>query len=395
VYSKVDRSLNADARFRACSHDAQLVYLRLLTGQHVTVVPGLSAATHEGLASAWGFTPKAFAKAFAELAAHGLAAADWKAGVVWVPDAISHADPANANMVKGWAQHLKLIPDCELKRDAIRSLGAWLLSEKTSGKFQWFKGFELGPTGELQRRDGTGAEGNGIGNGSPKSSANGIGNGIGNGSGNRMPTQDQDQDQDQDQEQKQEQDSERAREAPRAEPLAPKRPLPAHLRDSFSAGSAPAARPDVQRVHEAWKLAFGRSGAVFRGPFDEDAYTISGAIDAHGEADCLLVAKHAPEDGMVSGRDDKNSVKHPSIRYIFGNEETFSRILSQVHEREAKKLAAGAPRASSRRPEERDPGYCAMPPELEAEFFAARSRAGGASVTDLIDELADAQGAAE
>jgi hypothetical protein len=88
-------------------------------------------------------------------------------------------------------------------------------------------------------------------------------------------------------------------------------------------------------VFEAWKLAFNRSGATFRGPFDEDAHRIAGAIDAHSLADCLLVAKHAPDDDKVSGRNDERGEKHESIRYIFANEDAFSRILRLAQKRES------------------------------------------------------------
>jgi hypothetical protein len=65
----------------------------------------------------------------------------------------------------------------------------------------------------------------------------------------------------------------------------------------------------------------------------DDAYALAEAIDAHGLPDCLLVAREAPKDGMVNGQLDDKSVKHESIRYIFGNEETFSRILAAAKKR--------------------------------------------------------------
>jgi hypothetical protein len=90
----------------------------------------------------------------------------------------------------------------------------------------------------------------------------------------------------------------------------------------------PAARLDVQELHEAYKLHMKLPHRRFRGGFDVDAKILAECIEAHGLADCLLVAKHASDDGMVSGRDDERKVPHPKISYIFGNEDTFSRILA-------------------------------------------------------------------
>ncbi len=116
---------------------------------------------------------------------------------------------------------------------------------------------------------------------------------------------------------------------------------PASERADFKAferqfvGKPPGQREDVLRVLEVYKSSFGLSGRAFRGPHDDDAYEMAKAIDTHCEADALLVAKHAPHDDWVSGRADDSKAKHESIKYIFGNENTFSRILRDGKKREA------------------------------------------------------------
>jgi hypothetical protein len=126
------------------------------------------------------------------------------------------------------------------------------------------------------------------------------------------------------------------------------------------AGSGPGTRKDVQELHSAWRTAFGRTGATLRHATGDDAYALAEAIDAHGLPDCLLVAVEAPKDGWVNGQLDDKKAKHESIRYIFGNEETFSRILAAANDRAAKrqrqketqdKLAAAE--AAERRREQR------------------------------------------
>jgi hypothetical protein len=96
----------------------------------------------------------------------------------------------------------------------------------------------------------------------------------------------------------------------------------------------PTQRPDVIRLHEAWKKQFGFVGHKFRRYGDPDAVTLAESLDTNGETDCFLVLEHAPNDGMVSGRDDEKRVKHESIRYIFGNAQAFARILRAAHDAE-------------------------------------------------------------
>lgn len=113
--------------------------------------------------------------------------------------------------------------------------------------------------------------------------------------------------------------------------------------DSLTVGS-PARRPDVQRVYEAWKTAFDLPSALsLRDSWaGGDALHIATAIDHHGEDQCLLVARRAPEDGMVSGRSDENKVPHASVGYIFGNEAAFTRILADALKHEAQRKSPGA-----------------------------------------------------
>jgi hypothetical protein len=95
-------------------------------------------------------------------------------------------------------------------------------------------------------------------------------------------------------------------------------------------------RRDVVELHEAWKGACGFPNHRFRSGWDPDARTLVEAIDAHGLEDCLLVAKYAPNDGMVNGRKDEHGKKHDTIRYVFGNADAFHRILRDAQNAEGK-----------------------------------------------------------
>jgi hypothetical protein len=90
----------------------------------------------------------------------------------------------------------------------------------------------------------------------------------------------------------------------------------------------------VQRLHSAWKSRFGLKGHKFKRYNDPEAQTLLEALEQHGEAVCMLVLKHAPNDGMVSGRTDEHGQKHESIGYIFGNQQAFARILREAEKSE-------------------------------------------------------------
>lgn len=134
-YSPIDRRINADVWFRGLSHDAQLVWFRLLTGPHVTPVAGLWPATEEQLSRAFGFSVDAFLAIFAELSTtagkpNGKVFADWAAGVIWFPNALSVPanQPKNENVLRGWVKHLELVPECKLRDKALLEIAKWVLA---------------------------------------------------------------------------------------------------------------------------------------------------------------------------------------------------------------------------------------------------------------------------
>lgn len=65
---------------------------------------------------------EAFDEAFQEVFAQGMAKADFKAKLVWLPKAIQHNKPESPNVVRGWRVELDLLPECDLKREAIAGI---------------------------------------------------------------------------------------------------------------------------------------------------------------------------------------------------------------------------------------------------------------------------------
>lgn len=156
LYSSVDRRINADAWFRELTHLAQLLWFRLLSGSHVTPVAGLWPAREEGLAAEFGFTLKQFRELFAELGrepgSNGLprVVADWKAGVLWLPNAINQEcnQPSNWKVLIGWLKFLEMVPACETKERALNGFASWLATGDNRKRYGIEKGI---PNPELDR----------------------------------------------------------------------------------------------------------------------------------------------------------------------------------------------------------------------------------------------------
>lgn len=128
-YRKIDVRVWIDARFRELSRakpNGQTLWLYLLTNPDTVNVPGLYRAGEAAMAEALGWDLKGFRRAFAEISARGMAFADWKARVVWIPKAIVHNPPENPNVVKGWASTWDEIPECELKAEAWSEMKGFL-----------------------------------------------------------------------------------------------------------------------------------------------------------------------------------------------------------------------------------------------------------------------------
>lgn len=112
----------------------------------------------------------------------------------------------------------------------------------------------------------------------------------------------------------------------------------------------PRDRQDVQELHEAWKRSTGLVNHSIRNSRGaNDASTLAEAIDEHKLPKCLLVARYAKRDGMVSGRDDEGR-KHESIGYIFGNPTAFARILRDA-EKSERASTSNSPLANIRKAE--------------------------------------------
>lgn len=124
-YSKVDRRIWNDAKFRALSRpaaNAQTLWFWLLTTDESTNIPGLIPVGRGAVMDVLGWTQKAFDKCFAEIEAQGMAKADWDARLIWLPKAIRRNPPDNPNVVRSWWKGFDDLPECALLEEAKRSL---------------------------------------------------------------------------------------------------------------------------------------------------------------------------------------------------------------------------------------------------------------------------------
>jgi hypothetical protein len=126
-YRKVEVRTWGDEKFRSLSAlppCGQGLWLFLITGPHTGPIPGLFRAGRAAMAEELDWDLEAFDKAFQEVFQQGMVKADFKARVMWVPNAIKHNRPESPNVVKSWAAEFDLIPECDLKREALEHLRA-------------------------------------------------------------------------------------------------------------------------------------------------------------------------------------------------------------------------------------------------------------------------------
>lgn len=128
-YRKIEVRTWSDERFRGLSAmppSGQGLWFFLLTGPHTSPIPGLFRAGRAAMAEELGWEQEAFDEAFQEVSAKGMAKADFKAKLIWLPNALKHNKPESPNVVKSWRKEVILLPECALRNEAIAALRAYL-----------------------------------------------------------------------------------------------------------------------------------------------------------------------------------------------------------------------------------------------------------------------------
>lgn len=128
-YRKIDTRIWGDSKFRELSSpkpSGKFLWMFLLTGPQTTNIPGLFHAGEMALSEELEWSVEDFREAFAEVFSKGIVKADWKARVLWIPNAVKYNQPESPNVVRGWRHAWDEIPECALKGEAHKRLKAFM-----------------------------------------------------------------------------------------------------------------------------------------------------------------------------------------------------------------------------------------------------------------------------
>lgn len=134
LYRNVHVSIWSDRKFRALDDDGKLLFLYLLTSPETTSVPGCIGAGRAAISEGLEWESDRLMEAFAQLEARGMAAADWRARFIWLPNALKHIVPASWQHVKGWIKYIHILPECDLKDRAVGAI--WRYVQTRSAEAQ-------------------------------------------------------------------------------------------------------------------------------------------------------------------------------------------------------------------------------------------------------------------
>lgn len=124
IYGKVSMEMWGDQKFCSLSPlkpSAQALWIYLLTGEFRTAIPGLNLKVGMGgLADRLKWRSKDVQACWTEIVAKGMAEADFRHGVVWLPKGIEHNEPESPNVIRGWGK--VVLPECYVVTKALDSL---------------------------------------------------------------------------------------------------------------------------------------------------------------------------------------------------------------------------------------------------------------------------------
>jgi hypothetical protein len=310
-YRKVEVKLWSDLKFNNMTPPqpcGRYLFIYLMTGLHTTQIPGLSRVSEETLASELKWSLEGFREAFREVFREGMAKANWEAKLVWLPNAFKYNKPASPNVVKSWSMDIDLLPDCDLKSEALYKLSGEL---KVMGDayFKVFKPFlDRLPNSITKPFDKA----------FDKPLSKSIDKPLTKTIGKPMPNQEQEQEQ---------------------ELINPFNP-PLKKSDFEKSEIEPNAPRGLnlieQPIFEFWKIELNHPDAVMDKHL---ARTIREAISLHGSAKCKEAIQGCKLDPWCNGTDPKsNGVIHDGLGMILKNAESVERYASIFKNRDKIKI---------------------------------------------------------
>lgn len=130
-YRKVEVKTWVDNKFRQLSPmppSGRGLWLFLMTGPFTGPIPGLFRAGRAAMSEELEWDIEAFDEAFREVSSQGMAKADFKERLVWLPNALKHNKPESPNVVRSWRDEIELLPECDLKNEAIANIRNHLMA---------------------------------------------------------------------------------------------------------------------------------------------------------------------------------------------------------------------------------------------------------------------------
>lgn len=126
-YRKVALKMWGDetfARLTPMPPSGQSLWIYLLACPLPDVIPGVYRTGRASLAEQLGWEIEEFDACFKEIADLGMAKADWKRKLLWLPNAAKYNPPESPSVVIYWSKAWAEIPECELKSEIFQSLKA-------------------------------------------------------------------------------------------------------------------------------------------------------------------------------------------------------------------------------------------------------------------------------
>lgn len=133
-WSPVTRALWTDERFCGLSSAgpcSQTLWLYLLTGPEQGVIPGLFVSGTGSLTDRLSalddrWTYEEVRRCLSEIRGAGMLRINAKPALFWLPRAHRHRPPPNPNQIVGWLAAYNELPECDLREEAIATIGSEL-----------------------------------------------------------------------------------------------------------------------------------------------------------------------------------------------------------------------------------------------------------------------------
>ncbi|OGT30435.1 MAG: hypothetical protein A3E87_01745 [Gammaproteobacteria bacterium RIFCSPHIGHO2_12_FULL_35_23] len=128
-FRKIDVRIWGDSKFRNLSSIppcGQGLWFYLLANRHTTSIPGAYSIGEATIAEELNWPLKAFREAFREVLQEGIVKADFKAKLIFLPNAIKYNIPESPNVIIHWESHWNELPECELKCEIYEILKSFI-----------------------------------------------------------------------------------------------------------------------------------------------------------------------------------------------------------------------------------------------------------------------------